>query len=372
MRVFILSAINSIHTQRWVNALAENGMEIFLFSVHGSDDNFLKNYANVQIYVQENCLASNSGLVEKLCYLSTIRIVKKKIKEFAPDILHAHYASSYGLIGALSEFHPYIISLWGSDIYKFPQASFLNRTILKFNLNKGDKILSTSNVMATEARKYTDKSISVTPFGVDIDLFKPKPGKVSDEFVIGTVKTLSYNYGIDLLIRSFKILTENNSSADLKLVVVGEGPDKTKLIKLTEQLGISSKVSFVGRIENSLLPDYYNYFDVAVSLSRSESFGVVAIEAMACECPVVVSDADGFTEVVLDRQTGIIVPKNNAEAAAGAIQKLIDNTALRSELGQNGRSHVENFYTWKNNVATMINMYEDTIEKAKNKSKDLF
>ena len=119
------------------------------------------------------------------------------------DILHAHYASSYGLLGALANFHPFILSIWGADIFSFPKKSFLHRYIFNFNLRVADKILSTSQIMAKEIKKYTNKEIIVTPFGIDINTFKPgnKVDKIKGEFdfIIGTIKGLEEIYGIEYL-----------------------------------------------------------------------------------------------------------------------------------------------------------------------------
>lgn len=135
--------------------------------------------------------------------------MKKVITEFKPDILHAHYASSYGLLGALSGFHPYIISVCGSDVFDFPNTSFLHKIVLKYNLSVADKILSTSNVMAIETSKYTNKEIIVTPFGIDLDKFKPLSVKTifnKENIVIGTITILEEKYGIEYLIRAFAIV----------------------------------------------------------------------------------------------------------------------------------------------------------------------
>jgi glycosyltransferase involved in cell wall biosynthesis len=297
------------------------------------------------------------GDLSKISILLSLPKLKRAIKNFKPDIIHAHYATSYGLLGALSGFKPLIISVWGSDVYRFPNISILHKLLIKFNLFRATEILSTSNAMATEVKKYTNKKIEITPFGVDIDLFKKKLKPQNNTFIIGNVKTLSKNYGIDVLIESFKIVVEKNPGLKLKLQIIGEGSDKEKLKVLSKNLGIDEKVDFLGKIENSLLPDYYNNFDIAVSLSHSESFGVVAIEAMACECPVVVSNADGFTEVVENNKTGFIVPKNNAQAAATTIQKYIDNKELIGKFGKNGRKRVEKYYNWNDNVIKMIEIY---------------
>ena len=88
-----------------------------------------------------------------------------------PDILHAHFATSYALVAALAGFHPFIVSVWGSDIYLYPQKSRLNRAVVEYSLHKADKILSTSNVMAKECRKYTGKPIEIIERDTDRDNF---------------------------------------------------------------------------------------------------------------------------------------------------------------------------------------------------------
>jgi len=290
------------------------------------------------------------------------RIVKKKIAAFNPDIVHAHYATSYGLLGALSGFHPFVLSVWGSDVYGRPKLSPLHKIILKWNLSKADKILSTSMVMARKTNLYTSKNIELTPFGVDLSLFKKNNTENNKNcFIIGNVKSLQPIYGIDILIKAFKLIVLQNPDIELKLEIVGKGSEENKLKRLTEDLEIQDKVDFIGFIDHSNLPQYYNSFNVAVFLSNKESFGVSAIEAMACECPVVVSDAEGFTEVVSHEHNGFIVPKQNPEAAAVAIQKFIDDPFLSAKMGAAGRKQVEKLYDWNENVKKMMSIYRDIL-----------
>jgi len=365
MKLFFLSDSGSIHTKRWVAALAERGITIFLFGLNTVNDiEYYQQFSNVVVQKTNyiNSVKRKNGSIEKIRYLSALKDLKQCIKQFQPDILHAHYASSFGLLGTLSGFHPFILSVWGSDVYDFPKISFLHKRILKYNLSKADQILSTSHIMAKETKKYTDKPIEVTPFGVDVNLFKKHgPASSSEAFVVGNVKTLSPKYGIDVLIKAFKIVRESNPGKDIRLEIIGEGPDKNKLEKLVADLSITDNVCFRGKIENSLLPEWYNSFSVSVSVSDSESFGVVAVEAMSCECPVIVSDADGFTEVVVDGETGFIVPKRHVEETAAAIQKFIDHPSLRAEFGYNGRKRVEKLYDWNKNVDKMLSIYKEII-----------
>ena len=360
MKVFILSCPNSIHTRRWVSSLTQNGIEICLCGFTTNKNDTLNYYHSVQ---NLQVLFFEVESLNTINYLSKVSEIKKVIKEYKPNILHAHYASSYGLLGALSGFHPYILSVWGSDVYDFPNSNILAKLVLKYNLWKADKLLSTSYVMAKEARKYTSKEFEITPFGVDTSLFKKnKFSNTFKDFVIGNVKTLSPIYGIDTLIRAFKVVLDKNSSLSLKLVIVGEGPNKLEYMNLVSSLGIDDKVEFKGRIPNNQLADVYNSFSVSVSVSNSESFGVVAVEAMACECPVITSDADGFTEVVDNGKTGFIVPKQDINATADAIQKFINNPLLRNEMGRKGRERVLKLFDWENNVTTMVNIYKEILK----------
>ncbi|MBD5312462.1 MAG: glycosyltransferase family 4 protein [Bacteroides sp.] len=360
MKILLLSDVNSIHTKRWVKALSEKDLEIILFSLSPNNSDFYNNLHKVKIL--EGKYEAKNSVLSKLRYLNIVPQLKKLIRQLQPDIIHAHYASSYGLLGALTKTSiPYIISVWGSDIYDFPNIVPFGKNIIRYNLKKADYILSTSHVMVNEIRKYTDKPIRVTPFGVDTELFKPLCKVNTDEFIIGNVKTLHPKYGIDVLIKASAIVIKNNPNKKIRLEIYGEGPQKKELIQLVKSLRIANKVNFRGFILNNKLPEVYNSFSVAVSLSNSESFGVVAVEAMACGCPVVTSDADGFTEVVENCTTGFIVPKGNPESAAKAIQRFIDAPLLGKAMGISGRKRVLDLYDWNMNVETMLNIYNEIL-----------
>ena len=297
---------------------------------------------NVKVYscdfVLRDSAAISQRILDKIVYLKAVRQLRKQLKAFRPDFLHAHYACSFGLIGALSGFHPYVLSVWGSDVYNYPRQGSLYRHLLTFTLKKADYILSTSHCMARETNLYTPKPISVTPFGVDMQRFCPVPATDKPAaFVVGNVKTLKYCYGIDTLIRAFALVHQHHPQTDMRLLIAGTGPDRDQLINLCEELGIRQLVD------------------------REESFGVVAVEAMSCACPVVTSDAEGFCEVVDNNVTGFIVPKDNPEAAAQAIERFIDNPQLRAQMGAAARQRVADLYDWERNVDTMMEIYKRVI-----------
>jgi glycosyltransferase involved in cell wall biosynthesis len=101
---------------------------------------------------------------------------------------------------------------------------------------------------------------------------------------------------------------------------------------------------------------------VSVSITDSESFGVAVIEASACEKPVIVANVGGLPEVVEDEVTGFVVPPQDAEATASALEKLVLNKSLRQEMGNAGRQRVQRLYDWKNNVQQMLSIYHEVLQ----------
>lgn len=369
MKLFIMSDAGNVHTQRWVTSLAARGAEIMLFSLSDAGMNFYDDVPNVKcLSFSYNSIAKRQcggNSLSKLRYLNTVSFIKKAINNFAPDIVHAHFASSYGLLGALAGKHPYVVSVWGSDVYYFPRISPLHKLILKYNLAKADVVLSTSNVMAEETKRYTCKEPDITPFGVDVEKFRPMDGgqRVDGELVVGTVKALRKVYGVDVLIRAFAKVRVMLQGRRMKLVIAGEGEEIENLMALCEELNVSADVDFVGRIPNAEVPGFISRMDVFVALSHNESFGVAAVEAMACEVPVVVSDADGFCEVVPDGVTGYVVPRGDDAAAAEKIAHLLLNPDLATKMGRKAREHVVVNYSWSASVDKMMQVYDRILSK---------
>lgn len=369
MKILLLSAPNSPHTIKWATSLAKQGLEIIVF---GFTDNLQQsayaNYPNIKV-VTNNQKVSRKGSLVKLHYLKALPAVRKLIKELKPDVVHAHYATSYGLLGALSGFKPYIVSLWGSDIFIFPKKSYLHKAMLKFNLSRACKVLSTSQTMAEEASLYTHKPIEVTPFGVDLQQFSPRQTTrlfAPNDIVIGTIKALEPIYGVEYLIQAFKLISDKYPNLPLKLLLVGSGSLETELKALVAGLLLNDKTVFTGYVPHQDIPLYQNMLSVFVALSISESFGVAVLEASACAKPVVVSNVGGLPEIVEDEVTGIIVPPRDIQATAVAIERLILDPQLTTRMGNAARERVKRLYSWDNNVNQMIKIYEDLINESGN------
>lgn len=366
MKICYLADSNSVHTQKWVKYFAEKGYEISLISFSPHKIEGVENYF-IKLPFPQAISPTGSNFL-KLQYFLSIQQIKKLVKIINPDILHSHWATSYGIVGSFINYHPYIVSVWGSDIYEFPHRSFLHKWLIKKVLKSADKICSTSTTMAKEIEKYTDKGIIVTPFGVDVKKFRHENIKKDNSLVIGTIKSLEKKYGIEYLIRAFAILKTKLPDAKLKLEIYGKGSQKVYLEKLTAEFGLTHQVKFYGHIAHDIVPKKFNYFDIAVfsSISESESFGVAVIEAQACGVPVVVSNIGGLPEVVKNGETGIIVPPKDVNAFANALFDLITDAEKRKKYGLNARKHVLKNYSWVENAKIMENLYL----KVKNRNKE--
>lgn len=345
MRVAFLSALSSIHTVRWANAFAERNHDVYVISA--------KSHCKTAHGVSPKVNVVPLPYSFPHGYFLNAITLKKTLKQINPDVLNAHYASGYGTLGRLSAFHPYVLSVWGSDVFDFPFKSRYHMALIRKNLLAADLVCSTSNVMAQQTLKICPEiqRIEVTPFGVDTQVFKPLPDCRNPEYItIGTVKTLAHKYGIDTLLHAFALACSEMKKIDpgkkLRLLIAGDGPETIELQNLARFLKIEAQCSWLGKVSHSEVPKILNQFDIYVALSRSESFGVAIIEASACGIPVVVSDAGGLPEVVEDKETGFIVPRNSPNEAYNALISLLIDSDMRILMGRKGGDFVRKTYEW--------------------------
>jgi L-malate glycosyltransferase len=356
MKICYLGDANSIHTKKICCFFRDKGYDVTVISLNDGE------IEGVKVYSMGVKVQNESNSISKVKYLKNIFKIKNLVKKIKPDILHAHYASSYGLIGSLINYKPYIISVWGSDIYDFPNRSYINKSVLKYNLNKANLVLSTSKAMAEETNKYTDKNILITPFGVDINKFSPKSDKKEDngkELIIGTVKTLEDIYGIDILIKAFAIVKDRNTNMNIRLKIAGKGSRETYLKNLSKDLGIDSYIEFLGFINQDEVAKRFRSFDVAVFPSLSESFGVAAVEAQGCGTPVIISSIDGLMEATNPGITSLVFEKGNHKDLANKIEEILNDSALRNNMGISARKYVEDNYNIVDNFSYIDKIYKD-------------
>ena len=358
MRICFVGPANSSHIVKWCNWFSAHGHEIHVISFTPGE------IEGAEIHLIDLGVDTNGSDVGKLKYLTTGKQIKRLIENIKPDIVNAHYATSYGIAVALSGIKKYVLSIWGSDIYDFPNKSLLHKALLKYSLWKAPHLFSTSRAMAKEAGKYTKKEFEITPFGVDMKLFNPdKRTRLQNEspFTIGTVKTLADLYGIEYILKAAAIIKEEHNDLDICIRISGDGPDEEKYKKLVEELGISDITKFMGRISQEEAAVEWANMDVAVIPSvLYESFGVAAVEAQASKTPVVISDVEGLKETTLPGESSIVVEKKSEKEIADAIIKLYREPGLREKMGKAGRAYVNEYFELNNSFENIEELLKET------------
>ena len=368
LRLMILSDAASAHTVRWVQALAGRGHEILIFTLMPPPAEVYENLTNVSVVwpgIGADIARSSEGTLRKLEYLRALPLLRAQIRGWKPDLVHAHYASSYGLLATLARARPRIVSVWGMDVFSFPRRSGLHRRLMQWVLRSADAVLSTSHVMRERVHELVDRSVDVTPFGVDTRRFCPPtvlrpPGCL----FAGTVKALEEKYGIDYLLRAFAIvLNKGMHPFGYRLLIVGGGSCRDQLERLAIDLGIADKVQFAGTCAYADAHHWHQALDVAVypSIDPSESFGVAAVESQSCGVPVVVSRIGGLPEVIVENKTGKLVSPRDVDALAAAMLEILDNPALRRAMGESGRRHVVESYSIEACTAIMEKAYAEVV-----------
>jgi len=363
LRILVLADTSSAHTLKWVQALAEAGLEVHLVGLYADVEPGIAALASAGRIGCEPGDRSYDGSFLGAGFVRRVLPVRALVRSWRPDLVHAHYASSYGLLGALAAGPtPLCISVWGSDVYDFPHRRAAFAVLLRFSLGRARRIFSTSEAMAAETRRWTHTPVEVIPFGVDcVALARPdrrprtNPDGSARPFTFGTVKGLAPIYGTDLLLEAFaQVAAAAREPVALRLV--GGGPLRADLEARAAALGIADRVTFVGPVPHAGVAAELDRMDAFCALSREESFGVAIVEALAAGLPAVVSDAPGPAEILAGTGAGFVVARGDVGAAAAAMERLLSEEVW-SACAQAATPAARSRYHWPDQVAAQIHAY---------------
>jgi len=203
------------------------------------------------------------------------------------------------------------------------------------------------------------KMIKVVPGCVNTEMFKPwfNRERQNKPLTVLYVGGLRITKGLDILIRSMSFIVRELD--DVKLLIAGEGPMKSYLLKLVNDLKLRANVSFLGHVPRHTLPSLYNKADVFCLPSFYESFGFVVLEAMSCGLPVVASNVGGIRDIVRNGVDGFLVTPGDIDELSEALIRLLLNAELRRRMGSSARGRVVSDFSPEVVARKTVEVYEE-------------
>jgi len=309
-------------------------------------------------------------------------------KQIRYDLIHSHYWLS-GMAGALLKevwqvpmlqmFHT--LGLMKQRIGQTPEEREGEYRIRgeKQVMDAADKIIAATESEQSQLEKLygvNEQKVAIIPPGVDTHHFYPIPQDEAKEAIgisandrmalfVGRIEPLK---GVDTLLRAMAIVKKTCKSfvCPHYLVIIGGDPEgdteqmsgeMVRLQSLCKELGLNEIVIFLGKRGQDTLPYYYSAAEVVVMPSHYESFGMVALEAMACGTPVIASRVGGLAFLVKDRETGYFVPSQDPPALAEKLRLIFVDKDLRTRLGIQAAAYAQDF-SWEIVTSAMIDVYK--------------
>lgn len=314
------------------------------------------------------------GLVFKLVVLSylffgTLAVfwwcLRKRI-----DVLHVHWPfphSVWSLVPQRLLGVRVLVMNHGAELALARQSDGIRKALGWF-INQADECCANSSHTANEVKSVSGRDAVITPYGATVE------AKVSEKKIANPVPQLLFcgrliqRKGIDVLLQA---LPEVLASREVRLVITGEGDRKQEWEELSQALGLQNQVRFAGFVSDEELASLYQTSDLYVhpaifdDKGDTEGLGVVLIEALAHKLPVVASGVGGIVDVIKHEKTGLLVPEKEPTQLAQAILRVLEDSELARELGENGFRHVETFFDWERITLQVEGLYRELVQPRK-------
>lgn len=300
-------------------------------------------------------------VVEKTTKLgiAAIRHLTALLADLRPDIVHTHLfgGDTWGRIAAFRAGISHVIS---TEHNTNRDEGFVKRFVKRRLAARTERIVAVSDAVRSYSMlvdRIPSDRITVIPNGIDLERFRPVPRTPHSGVRIITVGRLVAQKGHEVLIDALAMCRERIPR--VSLAIVGDGPLRATLEEHVRAYHLSDVVRFTGFRRDCA--DRYHAADIAVFPSRWEGFGIAAVEASACGLPVIATTVGGLQRVVIDQETGILVPPDDAAALANALTDLAGDHARQVLFGHAGRRHVERNFDIRRTVERYEELYEQLL-----------
>lgn len=369
MKLCYIANANSIHTARWITPFIEAGHEIHLLSYQ----TIMRRWEGLKAEIDLTRL----GNIPKLRFLYWGLWVRQYVQRLHPDILHAHQIQGAGWLGAMTAYHPFVVSAWGSDILVEPHKSPFRQQLVQYVLRQADRLTVPSTLMyrAAEAQNFPSSRLRLIPWGLDLQVFHPQPndrletrqdyGIAPATPVIFSPRGITPLYNLDIVLSAVRALVERLPC--LRLVMLRYNVDMDYLAKIKREIAAYALKNVVLWLPPQPSPVHmarlYRMADTAISIPSSEGYGFSVYEALACGCPAVITDLPLFADD-LEHQVHVLkVAVGDVQQTAQSLLAMLTDAQLHQQLHVNGLARCH-----KMSIAHRIEMsqalYQELLEYA--------
>jgi len=350
MRICYIAHSDAHYTSPYVDFFAGRGDDVHLISV--------SQYPLPGAINHNPCSRMYDPNKHKLDYLRVQSKVSELVKTIKPDIVHAHYVTSNGLMAARTGFHPLVISARGSDIDDY-MGSFLRRRFISYVMRRADLVNPVSSDLRDKIISLGIPSDKIVPLtqGIEMGRFlcdrsTRKPGPVR---LICTRKTEAL-YQCDLIVRSLVLLAERK--IPFVMTFAGTGPEEPSLREQVAQAGLSDRVRFLGGYQPEDLPPLLANADIYISASLLDGTSISLLEAFASGPFSVVSDIQANREWLTGDGDGLLFGCGDAERLAACLTRAIEDERLRDEAIEVNRRKVAERGNRETNMKALARLYD--------------
>ncbi len=363
MRLCFISDPNSVHTRRWVGWFAQHGHEVCLVA----DIPVQQPWPEVQVID-----------LSKRFYAPVVRfpvwatMLKQILRQWAPDILHAHRVNSAGWVGAMTGFHPFVVTSWGSDLNTLDRQSRLTRWLAAYVVRRADLITANADNLLRKAQALGAQigACHRIQWGVDIRYFHPGSApELRDQLgitgspVILSPRAIAPIYNIHIILAAMPEVLAHYPQATLVLRDFNSDPGyKAQLLTQIDSLGIEASVRWLGRITPwEANAAAYRLADLVISVPTTDGMAPAIWESMASGLPVITSDIPVMREWIKPGENGLLVPVGDAAALALAVLRLLGDQDLQARFSQNGIDLARDNADHEAEMAKMENLYRSLL-----------
>lgn len=360
MKILYFSLGYSTHDHRFLSAMTGGGHEVLFVQLEGNrrqvEDRPVPEGVHMALW------KGGRKPFEWRDLPALVLDLKRLIRDFQPDLIHAGPIQTCAFLAVLTGFRPILTMSWGFDLMDDVHRSGWWEWVTRYTLKRSTYFTSDANVTRDKAAAYgmNPERTVVFPWGVNLEQFAPSTvQRPSSAFTLFCNRSWEPRYGVDVLAKAYVKIAATRP--EVGLILLGGGSQGGVLRQILTNGGVIEQVHLGGHIAQKDLPSWYHQADLYISPSHVDGSSVSLMEALACGLPCLVSDIPANREWVREGENGWLFRDGDVDDLAAKILQAIEGRETLAQIGRYSRSTAEARADWKKNTETLMKTYAAVI-----------